>query len=274
MLRQGNGSPLVLLHGILCSERVWRHVVPLVAPHHDTLVPTALGHRGGSRLAERPASVRHVVDDVERLLDEQRIDKAHLAGNSLGGWVALELARRGRARSVCALSPAGFWSESTGRSDGTVARLRATMRDTRFGRPFLPLLGRSSGFRRWAMRLNAVHGDRITPSEFVGLADDLLGCTAAGDLLRTTEALGRLHPLPCPITIAWSEKDRVLPLSVHGATARERVPGARFLVLSGLGHVPMFDAPDVVARTVLESTGAASARLAGESLPGEAATSA
>jgi pimeloyl-ACP methyl ester carboxylesterase len=97
MLRQGKGPPLVLFHGVLCSERVWERVIPLVAPHHDTIALTALGHKGGNAARARPTRFSHVIDDAQETLDRLGIAKAHLAGNSMGGWVALELARRGRA---------------------------------------------------------------------------------------------------------------------------------------------------------------------------------
>jgi pimeloyl-ACP methyl ester carboxylesterase len=256
MLRQGSGPPLVLFHGILCSEKAWRRVVPLLAPHHDTIALNALGHRGGRHPIVRPVTIRHVVDDAERTLDELKIDRPHVAGNSLGGWVALELARRGRALSVSAFSPAGLWPAG-GSTQGTpraVRVLERTIRDTRRGRPLLRVLGRSARFRRWAMQANIVHGDRLTPGEFVDLADDLLGCGVAEDLLRTSEGLGALGPLGCPVTLAWAGVDRILPLSSTGQAARELLPAARFLVLDGVGHLAMFDAPDRVAATILETT--------------------
>ncbi|HLK41671.1 MAG TPA: alpha/beta hydrolase [Polyangiaceae bacterium] len=257
MIRQGKGPPLVLFHGVLGSEAMWRHVVPLLSATHETFAPTALGHRGGRPAAERPARIADVIDDAQRTLDELGLDAPHLAGNSMGGWVALELARRGRARSVCALSPAGFWGSATSGPSRATSVLRATIHDTKRGRPILPLLARVPRFRRWAMRLNAVHGERVAAQELVSLADDLLGCVVAFDLLSTTEFLAPFDPLPCPTTIAWSAKDKVLPRDLHEPRARETVPQARFLVLDGVGHVPMFDAPDVVARVILESTGAA-----------------
>jgi pimeloyl-ACP methyl ester carboxylesterase len=115
MLRQGQGEPLVLLHGILCSERIWNGVVPLVATHHDVIVPTLLGHNGGPVATERPVSIEHIIDDMERQLDELGLGKVHLAGNSLGGWIAIELARRGRrSRSARSLPPVR--GTSTGRT--------------------------------------------------------------------------------------------------------------------------------------------------------------
>jgi pimeloyl-ACP methyl ester carboxylesterase len=258
MLRQGKGPPLVLFHGVLCSANVWERVVPLVAPHHETVALTALGHRGGSPARVRPARFAHVIDDAQDALDRLGLDKAHLAGNSMGGWVALELARRGRAASVCAFSPAGCWTSADADvTGGAATRLRAAIRQARFGRYFLPLLARSARFRRWAMRLNAAHGDRLTPGEMVARAMDLLECNIGEDLLKTDEALAPFASLPCPVTIAWSERDRVLPMRSHGERAKAIVSGSRFLVLEGLGHVPMFDDPSLVARTILETTGAA-----------------
>ena len=86
----------MLLHGILGSERMWSHVVPLLADHYDGIAPTMLGHRGGRPATVRPARLEHVVDDAQRLLDELGLEQPHLAGNSLGARVALELARLGR----------------------------------------------------------------------------------------------------------------------------------------------------------------------------------
>jgi pimeloyl-ACP methyl ester carboxylesterase len=234
---------------------MWRHVVPRLAPHHDTIAATALGHRSGAPARERPARISHVIDDAERLLDSLGFTTAHLAGNSMGGWMAIELARRGRARSVCALSPGGFWDvASASHSDRTVRVLKKTIEETRLGRPLLPLLALSGRFRRWALARNAAHGDRVTRRDFLESADDVLGCTIASDLLGTSDSIAPLEPMPCPITIAWSARDRVLPLKSAGALAREGMPAARFLVLQDVGHVPMFDDPDLVARTILDTT--------------------
>jgi pimeloyl-ACP methyl ester carboxylesterase len=77
-----------------------------------------------------------------------------------------------------------------------------------------------------------------------------------GVQLRTLAAGRALDPLPCPITVAWSEKDTLLPAATYGAVAHERLPGATFEILSDVDHVPMFDDPELVARTILAVTGA------------------
>src|SRR4029450_11736357 len=97
-------SALVLLHGLtMTRETAWREVVPLLADHHEVHVPGALGHRGGPSVPRRPLPVNDVVDAAEPSLDERVLDRPHLAGNSMGAFMAIELARRGRAATVCAL---------------------------------------------------------------------------------------------------------------------------------------------------------------------------
>lgn len=91
----------------------------------------------------------------------------------------------------------------------------------------------------------------------------MLGCSVRADLLATEEALDELS-VRCPVTIAWSEHDRIFPPDQHVSIAKQRVPGARFVTLAGVGHVPMFDDPHLVAQTILETTSAATRRASGE----------
>jgi pimeloyl-ACP methyl ester carboxylesterase len=245
-------APLVLLHGLGMSARAWDDVRPLVERRHGVVALTMLGHRGGAAPSRRPATVSDLVDDVERALDERGLDRPHVAGNSLGGWIAIELARRGRARTVCALSPAGSWSAGTVEQTAGVRKIRRLIRTTRLGRR-LPL-ARASVVRRFALRDIAEHGQRLTPAQAIEAGQDLLDCVIAEDILTTEEELAPLDPLPCPITLAWSGDDAVLPAEVNGAVARARLPQARFVVLPGVGHVPMIDDPARVARAIVQTT--------------------
>lgn len=245
----------MLFHGILCADRVWRHVVPPLAAHYDVIAPTELGHLGGKACGAQPVSFEEVVDDAERTLDELGLDGAHLAGNSLGGWIALELARRGRAKTVCALSPAGAWDRDWDDMKRIHAALRMAFRNTRRSRRLLPLLAYSTRFRRWSLREVAVHGDRVGRADYLDFADDTIGCSILEDIIEdSAEAdLAPLDPSPCPITLAWSGEDRILPINLYGSRARQMIPGARFVVLDGIGHVPMYDDPKLVADTIMEA---------------------
>jgi pimeloyl-ACP methyl ester carboxylesterase len=124
----------------------------------------------------------------------------------------------------------------------------------------LPVAARSATVRRLALRDNAAHGERVAVEELIDLADDLIGCVVRDDLLRTREELAPLDPPPCPVTLAWSERDRILPLDLNGARARTLVPGARWVVLPDVGHVPMLDDPQLVADTILTSVREAAGR--------------
>jgi pimeloyl-ACP methyl ester carboxylesterase len=270
MLRQGQGEPLVLLHGILCSERIWNGVVPLVATHHDVIVPTELGHNGGPVAKERPVSIEHIIDDIERQLDELALEKVHFAGNSLGGWIAIELARRGRALTVCALSPAGTWDVDWEDVKRVTKKLSSSVRDTRRSRAMLPLLARSKRLRHLLLRDIAVHGERVGPAELLAIADDTIGCEIAEDISTIAGAqIAPLDPPPCPITLAWSGCDRLLPVDVFGARARELIPGARWIVLDDVGHVPMLDDPQLVAQTILTATATSSHGNTAAASPGD-----
>lgn len=246
--------PLLLLHGVMMSAHAWHAVVPLLEDRFDVLVPTAAGHHGGPALAGR-ATIGTLTDHAERHLDGLGLDTVHVAGNSLGGWMALELARRGRARSVCALSPAGFWTPGAEDQTRSAARLRFVRHLTRASSPVTPLVMRSALVRRLSMRDIAVHGDRLTPEAATTAATDLLRCNAGLDLLATTEAVAPLDPLPCPVTFAWPELDRIFPEKVNGVTARRVVPGARHVTLPGTGHVPMIDDPALCAEVIAGSAG-------------------
>lgn len=250
MLREGAGEPLVLLHGVTGSKNMWRHVMPLLAPRYDVLAPTALGHHGGTRRSVVPTVFEHVLDDAERWLDQMELEKPHLAGNSMGGWVAIELARRGRAKTVCALSPAGFWDVDWADKHRVLRTLHSGVRDTRRARRLLPLLGRSRRFRRWAMRNVAANGSAIALPEFLDAADAAIACEVTDDMLDTTDQMAPLDPVPCPITMAWGQLDRIFPPGLYGNRAQELIPGARSIVVDGVGHVPMFDDPGLVARTI------------------------
>jgi pimeloyl-ACP methyl ester carboxylesterase len=239
---------LVLFHGLTMSGRVWHTTRPFLAPDFDVVTPTALGHAGGRTPDRRPVRIADVVDDAERTLDELDIDRAHLAGNSMGGWVALELARRGRARSVTALSPAGTWDPVSNEHKRTRKALATAGADARRSRSILPLAARVPQIRRFALRTTSADGARVPAHEILAAVDDLLGCTVLDDLLSTTEALA---PLDAPnITVAWSGSDALLLPSVNGAIAKRLIPHGDHITLPGVGHVPMLDDPALVAATI------------------------
>ncbi|MGB7871643.1 MAG: alpha/beta hydrolase [Mycobacterium sp.] len=238
------------------SDSAWRETVPLVAVHHEVFTPNALGHRGGPPVERRPVTIWDVIDAAERYLDEHGLERPHLAGNSMGGFVALELARRGRAKSASAFSPAGLWTDAL--RERVMKRGRRVAAIAQITRGITPLVMKSPRLRRRAMRDLAWHGDRISAARAVEVANDAFGCSIIHEVLRNgDEQVVAMDPLPCPITIAWPEKDYVHPVVLYETTVKERLPGAVFTILPGVGHVPMLDDPELVAQTILALTSAA-----------------
>lgn len=253
----GEGPALVLLHGVGGSWRMWAPVIPELERHFRVIVPTLPGHLGGESLppGEEP-TVGLLADRLLLQLRALGIEQAHVAGNSLGGWLAVELARRGFARSVTALSPAGGWRHAADYQ----ALVRSLMIPFRL-MPLVYLLFRLfMGFGRVRRLLSAStmeHGERIPPRDFrLGLIA-FMRCRMMPRLFRNTGRSGPISVFDAsrlPVHVAWSERDRVLPFPAYGRNFLDRVPGAVHRVIPGVGHVPMYDDPSAVVRHILETT--------------------
>ena len=247
------GSPIVLLHGATSSARVWDPLLPMLSPKYRVFAPTLAGHHGGPPLPAAPgALVEKIVDVICRQLDQEAIDTAHIVGNSLGGWVALELARRGRAQSVLAFSPAGAW-----RSPRDLRRLLLLFRaGAALGRANdMPTLAARKRVRRILLLLMAEHADRMTAAQVAAAFEDIAGSTALPAILDGARNNGPINPVPdvgCRVRIAWGLKHRMLPFMRYGAPMLAAVPAAEFKLIPGVGHVPMIDDPDLVANTILD----------------------
>jgi len=233
------------------SGSAWQEVAPLLPGEWVFVAPTALGHRGGPRLSGK-ATVARLVDAAEEMIRQSGGHRWHIVGNSMGGWMALELARRGHALSVLAISPAGFWTPGEPDASRATGRLVSMRKRAKVVAPLSPVLMRIPAIRRAAMRDIASHADRLSAGVAIGMARDLVECDAAADLLATTEWEPGFDPPPCPVTFAWGHRDRIFPVEVNGAIARARVPQAGWLDMGDLGHVPMIDDPAFIARAIVE----------------------
>ncbi len=270
LYRAGEGEPVVLLHGFTGHWRHWKPVLADLVARYEVIAPTLAGHNGGPPYASGMGlrNVADAGDSLERHLDELGVGTAHLVGNSMGGSLALELAKRGRARSVVALSPGGGW-EPGSQEPVRVARFFARqMRMVRGSRRQLPRIMRRPGSRRLAMRDIMRHGELIAPADAVDLSLDPLGCTVVDDVLGSLRD-GRAHlegldHVAAPTLIAWAELDRILPLATCSARFRREIPKVEFRVLARVGHVPMWDDARLVVKTITDWVGAHTATAAGD----------
>lgn len=251
----GGGPPLVLLHGINMSWKVWRPVIPALEEDHTVLAPTLAGHLGGPSLIAGAHGIGPVADAVESMLDAQGIDQAHLVGNSLGGWLACELAQRGRASSVVAFSPAGAWE--TQRDQRRIVRLMRLTRRSAQWSSTRRLLSRP-GLRRAAMKLALERGDLIPDEVALEMLAETRACLLLEGLLGWIDEFGSIPGFDidpaCPVRLAWPVADRTIPFDSYGRAFHALIPHAELVPLRGVGHVPMFDDPGLVSRTILDFT--------------------
>jgi pimeloyl-ACP methyl ester carboxylesterase len=256
--RSGTGEPLLLLHGFSACAANWRPILPALERKHDVVAVTFHGHMGGEPIpAGFDHSIRSSVDLAEAELDAAGFDKVHVVGNSLGGWLAIELARRGRARSVVAISPGGGWepgSREQKRVKGFFKRVRASLH---VGGPLAPVLSRFAASRRIALGEIVARPDRLTPADARMLIEASWRCDAFEGVLDAVER----EPPPtgfvsegCPIRLVWGTEDRVLPMGRYSDRWRRILPAAEWVEIPGAGHVPMFDEPEAVARAILDFT--------------------
>ena len=249
--RAGSGPPLVLIHGLGHRRQAWDPVLDRLTPHRDVITLDLPGHGASPPLSTGGKNaVAVMADKVADLLASLGLDRPHVAGNSLGGALALVLAARGRAASATALSPAGF--PNHGYQVGYArAFFNVALMSARTLRPAVPRLARSAAGRTALFGLVVDRPAAMTPEQVEGgMAGILLARDAIHAVFATFEPFTAPVPDDVPVTIAWGTKDRILP-PANARVARQRLPRARFMSLPGCGHVPMTDDPELVARVLL-----------------------
>lgn len=252
--RRGRGEPLLLLHGIGHHRQAWDPVTDILAADRDVIAVDLPGFGASPALPDGLAYDLPTTTTVfEAFCAALELDRPHVAGNSLGGLIALELGRARLVRSVTALSPAGFWSEAERRyAFGVLLAMRHIAQ--RLPLPLVEQLSRTAAGRtaltstiyaRPARRSpEAVVAETRALAEAAGFAPTL----RAGTTVRFTDDLAGL-----PVTVAWGTRDRLL-LRRQGVRAKQLMPRARLVRLPGCGHCPMNDDPALVARVVLDGS--------------------
>lgn len=253
-LRAGSGEPLLLVHGFSSVPQVWSPIVGELGRSFDVLAVALAGHVGGSSL---PAGVavcmQAMVDAVEQEMDAAGFDTAHIAGNSLGGWIALELAGRGRARSVVALSPAGGWEQGSAQERRLKGLFRRNHAIAQRMLPHAPRLLSRPRLRRALLSGAVARADRLDPTQALAMVEGSVECPIYFDLMAAIERDGPpadFARVTCPVLLAWGTKDRLLPAARYSQRMRNLLPAAHWMDLPGLGHMPMGDDPELIASVI------------------------
>ena len=252
----GSGPPLVCLHGFSDTWRTWDLVLPALERHHEVLAPTLAGHAGGPPLGELTDYT--VAEAVEVAMDEAGFETAHIVGNSLGGYVALQLAARGRARTVVAFAPAGGWAADD-ESYRDLLALQTQMQElAKAAVPHAEALVASPEGRRAATAYITTNFEHIPGELLAHQIRGVGGCTGAPTLIDY--ALQRRWSLDagkitCPVRIVWGTDDRLLPWPASAVRYRDEwLPNADWVELDDVGHCPQLDIPREAAQLVLGFT--------------------
>jgi pimeloyl-ACP methyl ester carboxylesterase len=250
----GAGPPLVLLHGIGSRRQVWDPVVGELARSRRVIAVDIPGF-GESPLDGAEPSPPGFAAFLDRWFDERGIDRPHVAGNSMGGTIALELARRRCVASVTAISPGGFWTPR----ERMYARnsLKASRVLARTIHGAVPAIAQSGAGR--ATLFAQIYGRpwRMSPAEATATIDAFVDAPAfdgAMDAFRDYTFRGADDARGIPITIAWGSRD-VLLIPRQARRAQRLMPWARNVLLPGCGHVPFHDDPEGVAVAILAGSG-------------------
>jgi pimeloyl-ACP methyl ester carboxylesterase len=255
--RGGSGPPLVLLHGFTDTWRTWELVLPALERHHDVLAPTLVGHAGGPAL-EAEVTEDLLPDAIERAMDEAGFETAHIVGNSLGGYLALHMAARGRAESVVALAPAGGWAKDDESYKETLDFFPRLKQQVKAIAPQVEqLLGSTQG-RRMATLYTTTNFEHIPVELLAHQTRAVAACE--GTEAMTAYALREGYRLDaekidCPVRIVWGTEDKLLPWPSAAVRYRtEWLPHADWVELEGIGHCPQLDVPTETAQLILGFT--------------------
>jgi pimeloyl-ACP methyl ester carboxylesterase len=255
--RGGAGEPMVCLHGFTDTWRTWELVLPRLEQRHDVLALTLVGHAGGPPLDPEAFGAGTAADLVERAMDDAGFDTAHLVGNSLGGYLALALAARGRARSVVALAPAGGWADGDESCESVLDHFPAMRADVVPAAPRAEQLMTTDLGRRRATATTTTNYQHIPADLLAHQLRGVAACTAVEPMTALARRQGWvLDPsrVTCPVRFVWGTADALLSWPRAAARYRAWFPTADWIELDGVGHAIQLDVPLEAAELILGFT--------------------
>ncbi|MDV6267724.1 MULTISPECIES: alpha/beta fold hydrolase [Rhodococcus] len=247
----GSGPTLVLVHGIVHRRQAWDSLLDQLTPYRRVVTVDLPGH-GDSALPELGTDVMgQLIDDVSEFITEVTPpgERAHVAGNSLGGWISLCLAARGDVASATALSPAGFFVNHLDqvRAIGTFQALRSTAKLFGDG---LPRALQYKLIRYPALAAFFAHPSHVDYSAALADCRSLISNELVDLGMELDFVLPPIVNPAVPVTVAWGRRDLILPV-YQAQRVKKPFPQAKLIVLPGVGHVPMTDSPELISSILL-----------------------
>ena len=253
--RRGSGRPLLLVHGLGAGWRSWSPIIDELAESREVIAVDLPGF-GESPPLTGEVSIATLTDSVAEFIREQGLDGVSTVGQSMGGRMVLELARRGVGGDTVALDPGGFWSDREVAAFG--ATLRPSIALVRALRGTLPaLLGNPAGRTLLLAQLSArpwaLSRETVLP-DVRGLAESPSTGAALDALTKGPKQQGApAGTVPGRVTIGWGRRDLVT-VPRQAARATELFPDAVLHWFERCGHFPQWDAPHEATRLILDST--------------------
>ena len=255
-LHTGSGDPLLLLHGVMMSPHCWEDVALRLSSTCEVFAPAFAGHWGGSEVDGARVDVELLADRVEAQLDELGWRTCHIAGNSLGGWVGFELARRGRARTLTAIAPAGGWHNRSAAQVRVGLEFLSLLPIVEIGKRVPPAVLFSAPIRRFTAMLLSKNAAAAPRRAVEAALVSATHCTALLPLITgglRGAALPDLSTIEVPVRLLMCEYDRLIPNSCYAQRFLKELPESSDCILvHGVGHVPMLEAPDRIATLIAE----------------------
>lgn len=255
-LHVGSGDPVLLLHGFMLSPHCWEQVAARLSSNCEVFAPAFLGHWGGPEYPGGRLGFRDFADQIEAQLDELGWRTCHIAGNSLGAWVGFELARRGRARTLTAIAPAGGWDSPS------FSQIRVGLKFASLI-PLVQLGKRLGGFpahnRLIQLAVGVLLSKNVTAvprADLAAMITAALHCPAMVPMILGSlraSAMDDVSTLTTPVRLLLAETDRIIPNRVYARRYLRQLPAsADRIIVNGVGHVPMLEAPDRIATLIAE----------------------
>lgn len=242
---QGEGTPVILLHGYAGSFDNWSNLVELFPEDYRLIVPDLPGLGLSQFPHDLPHDINYVdfyCDFTQHIITELNLDSVYLVGNSLGGFLAWETALRNpeEVRKLVLLNAAGYSIDDIGAFFIKFSQTKVFKKIVRKGAPKFVTRTAAKGTLGDKSRLDEEHLD-----SFYGMINKE-GTLDVISRLGTSEQFpdsSRISQVDIPTLIVWGDKDKIIPVE-HAYKFHRDISDSKLIVYEGSGHVPMLENPD------------------------------